>query len=89
MEFNSEKIRWNFIQGLRNKEKTQTRFQFLLNSFGNKITKPMETKNPPKYRFSTLGEFIGCNKQITILLKLLRESVSRSDTQQPRKQMCS
>ena len=54
-ELNSEKARWNFIQDLRNKEKTQTRIHSLLNSFGNKITKPMEFANLLNYRFSTLG----------------------------------
>ena len=77
MELNSEKARWNFIQDLRNKEKTQTRIHSLLNSFGNKITKPMEIANLLNYRFSTLGEFIGL-QQTTFLLKLLRESVSQS-----------
>ena len=51
MELNSEKNRWNFIQYLRNKVKTQTRFQHLLNSFGNKITKPVENANLLIYRF--------------------------------------
>ena len=59
MELNSEKARWKFIQDLRNKEKTQARIQSLLNSFGYKITKPMEIANLLNYRFSTLGEFIG------------------------------
>ena len=59
MELNSEKARWKFIQDLRNKEKTQARIQSLLNSFGDKITKPMEIANLLNYRFSTLGEFIG------------------------------
>ena len=59
MELNCEKARWNFIQDLRNKEKTQTRIRSLLNSFGNKITKPMAIANLLNYRFSTLGEFIG------------------------------
>ena len=44
-ELNSEKARWKFIQDLRNKEKTQARIQSLLNSFGDKITKPMEIAN--------------------------------------------
>ena len=59
MELNSEKARWNFIQDLRNKEKTQTRNRSLSNGFGNKITKPMAIANLLNYRFSTLGEFIG------------------------------
>ena len=59
MELNSKKARWKFIQDLRNKEKTQARIQSLLNSFGDKITKPMEIANLLNYRFSTLGEFIG------------------------------
>ena len=59
IELNSEKARWKFIQDLRNKEKTQARIQSLLNSFGDKITKPMEIANLLNYRFSTLGEFIG------------------------------
>ena len=59
MELKSEKARWKFIQNLRNKEKTQARIQSLLNSFGDKITKPMENANLLNYRFSTLGEFIG------------------------------
>ena len=42
---NREKARWNFIQDIRNKEKTQTRIQSLLNSFDNKITKPIEIAN--------------------------------------------
>ena len=45
MELNSEKARYNLIQDLRKKEKTQTRIHSLLNSFGNKITKPMEIAN--------------------------------------------
>ena len=45
IELNSEKARWKFNQDLRNKEKTQTRIQSLLNSFGDKITKPMEISN--------------------------------------------
>ena len=32
MELNSKKARWKFIQDIRNKEKTQTRNQSLLNS---------------------------------------------------------
>ena len=40
-------------------EKTQARIQSLVNSFGDKITKPMEMANLLNYRFSTLGEFIG------------------------------
>ena len=79
MELNSEKARWNFIQDLRNKEKTQTRFQSLLNSFGNKIAKPMEIATLLNYRFSTLVEFIGLQQQTTFLLKLLRDNVSSSD----------
>ena len=59
MELNSEKARWKFIQDLLNKGKTQARIQSLLNSFGYKITKPMEIANLLSYRFSTLGEFIG------------------------------
>ena len=64
MELNSEKARWNFIQDLRNKEKTQTRIHSFLNSFGNKITKPMEIANLLNYRFSTLGEFNGLQQTI-------------------------
>ena len=45
MELNSEKAKWKFIQDLRNKEKTQARIQSLLNSFGDKIIKPMEFAN--------------------------------------------
>ena len=37
---------------------SQTRIQSLLNSFGDKITKPTEIENLQKYRLSTLGEFI-------------------------------
>ena len=59
MELNSEKARWKFIQDLCNKEKTQAKIQSLLNSFGDKITKPMEIGNLLNYGFSTLGEFIG------------------------------
>ena len=77
-ELNSEKARWKFIQDLCNKEKTQARIQPLLNSFGDKITKPMEIANLLNYRFSNLGKFIGL-QQTTFLLKLLRESVSSSD----------
>ena len=55
MELNSEKARWKFSQDLRYKEKNQTRIQSLLNSFGYKITKPMEIANLLNYRFSTLG----------------------------------
>ena len=64
MELNSEKARWNFIQDLHNKEKTQTRIQSLLNSFGNKITS-----------LGKLQILLACNKQTNFLLKLLRESV--------------
>ena len=59
MDSNSEKAKWKFIQDLRNKEKTQARIQSSLNSFGDKITKPMEVANLLNYRFSTLEEFIG------------------------------
>ena len=59
MELNSEKTKWNFIQDVPNKEKTQTRIQSLLNSFGNKITNSIKIANLLNYRFSTLGEFIG------------------------------
>ena len=59
MELNSEKARWNFIQDLRVKEKTQTRIHSFLSSFGNRITKPKEIANLLNYRFSTLGELIG------------------------------
>ena len=45
MELNYEKDRWNFIQDICNKEKTQTRIHSLLNNFDNKITKPMEIAN--------------------------------------------
>ena len=79
MELYSERARWNFNQDLRNKEKTQTRIQSLLSNLGNKITKPKEIENLLNYRFSTLGEFIGLQQATTFLLKLLRESVSRSD----------
>ena len=58
VELNSEKARWNFIQDLRNKEKTQTRIHSLLNSFGNKIRKPKEIAYLLSYIFSTPGEFI-------------------------------
>ena len=58
MELNSEKARRKFIQDLRNKKKTQAKIQSLLNSSGDKITKPMEIANLLNYRFSTLGEFI-------------------------------
>ena len=78
MELNSEKARLKFIQDLRNKEKTQARIQYLLISFGDKITKPMELANLLNYRFSTLGEFIGL-QQTTFLLILLRESFSISN----------
>ena len=59
MELNSEKARWKFNQDLRNKKKTAAKIQSPLNSFGDKITKPMEIANLLNYRFSTLGEFIG------------------------------
>ena len=59
MELNSEKARWKFIQDLCNKEKTHARVQSLKNSFGDKISKPLEIANILNYRFSTLGEFIG------------------------------
>ena len=59
MELNSEKARWKIIQDLRNKEKIQSRIQSFLNSFGDKITKPMNIANLLNCRFSTLGEFIG------------------------------
>ena len=65
MELNSEKTRWNFIQDLRNKEKSQTRIQSWLNSFGYKIKKPMEVANV-HYRFFTLGEFIGLQQTINL-----------------------
>ena len=58
-ELNGEKARWNFIQDLRNEEKTQTRIESLLNSFGNKITKPMEIASVLNLRVSTLREFFG------------------------------
>ena len=79
MKLNSEKARCNLIQDLRNKEMTQTRIQSLLNSFGNMEIKPMEIANLLIYRFSTLESSIACNKQTTFLLKLLRESVPRSN----------
>ena len=69
VELNSEKARWNFIQDLCNKEKTHASFQSLLNSFGDKITKPMEIANLLNYRFSTLGEFIGLQQTNNILPK--------------------
>ena len=59
MRLNIEKTRWNFNQELRNKEKSQTRLQSLLNSFGHKITKSMEVAIILIYELSTLGEFIG------------------------------
>ena len=59
LELKSEKARRKFIRDLRNKEKTQTRIQSLLNSFDNKITKPMEFANLLNYRFSTLEDFFG------------------------------
>ena len=68
MELNSEKARWKLIQDLRNKEKTQARIQSLLNSYGDKITKPMEIANL-NYRFSTLGEFIALQQTNHILPK--------------------
>ena len=58
MELNSKKARWNTFQDLRNKEKTQTRIQFLLNSFDNQISKPMESVNLRNYRFPALEKFI-------------------------------
>ena len=66
MELNSEKARWKFIQDLRNKKKTQARIPSLLNSFGDKITKPMEIANLLNYRFSNLGEFIGLQQTSNI-----------------------
>ena len=58
MKLNREKVRWRINQDLCNKEKTQTRIQSLLNSFGNKITKSVEIANLLNHRFSTLEEFI-------------------------------
>ena len=89
MELNGEKAKWNFIQGLRNKEKTQTRTQSLSNSFGNKIFKTMEIANLLNYRFFFWETSLACNKQATFPPKLLRESVSSSDISQSRNQMCS
>ena len=40
-----------------------------LNSFGNKITKPMEIANLLNYRFSILGEFIGLQETNNIVPK--------------------
>ena len=79
MELNSEKARWQFIENLRNKEKTQTKIQSLLNKFGNKIKMTREIANLLIYRFSTLREFIGLQQKTTFLRKLLREGVSSSD----------
>ena len=45
MELNRKKAGRKFIQDLCNKDKTQTRNQSLINSFGNKITKPMQNAN--------------------------------------------
>ena len=67
MEFNSEKVRWNFNQDLRNKKKTQTRIRSSLNSFDIKIIKLMEIANLLNFRFSTLGEFFARNKQTLLL----------------------
>ena len=59
MEFNSDKVRWNLNQDLRNKKKTQTRIRSSLNSFDIKITKLMEIANLLHYRLSALGVFFG------------------------------
>ena len=69
-DLNSEKARWKFIQDLRNKEKTQARIRSLLNSFRDKITKPMEIANPPNYSFSTLGAFFGLQQTNNIPPKI-------------------
>ena len=58
-ELHGEKAKWKFIQNLCNEEKTQARIPSLLNSFGDKTTKPKEIATLLNYRFSTLGEFIG------------------------------
>ena len=73
MELNNEKTRWKFNQDLRNKEKTQARIQSLLNSFDDKITKPMEIANLLNYRFSTLAEFIGLQQTNNIPPKTARK----------------
>ena len=78
VQLNSERARSNLIQGLYNKEESQSRIQSLINNFGNKITKPLEIAKLLNYRLPTLEKFTGLQQKTSILPKLLRESVSGS-----------
>ena len=58
----SARERWNFINEIRNCEKTQTEIPRLKNSFGTVLTNRNDTAKL-NYKFSTLGEYFGKKEQ--------------------------
>ena len=51
----SARVRWNFINEIRNCEKLQTEIPRLKNSFGTVLTNGNDIANLLKYKFSALG----------------------------------
>ena len=59
----SARERWNFINEIRNCEKTQTEIPRLKNSFGTVLTNGNNIPNILNYKFSPLGEYFGEKEQ--------------------------
>ena len=59
----SARERWNFINEIRNCEKTQSEIPRLKNSFGTVLTKGNDIANLLNYKFSALGEYFGKKEQ--------------------------
>ena len=59
----SARKRWNFINEIRNSEKTQTEIPRLKNSFGTVSTNGNDIANLLNYKFSALGKYFGKKEQ--------------------------
>ena len=63
----SARERWNFINEIKNCEKTQTEIPKLKNSFGTVLTNGNNIANLLNYKFSALGEYFGKREQYQFL----------------------
>ena len=63
----SARERWNFINEIKNCEKTQTEIPKLKNSFGTVLTNGNNIANLLNYKFSALGEHFGKKEQYQFL----------------------
>ena len=64
----SARERWNFINEIRNCEKTQTEIPRLKNSFGTVLTNGTDIANLLNYKFSALGEYFGKKNNLNFVI---------------------